>query len=143
MAGRQQDVHHDGPTTLVGLTVGPYNLAMWADSILSITAELPCGQMLGAGAFSLAVVDLGVVCGGAARTVLPFAVVFESGDTRAAIGVDQVRHLRLAETPQVLPVPSFGMTMPAFFAGGVQVEGEWLLLIKNASLIEALRCHAV
>ena len=130
-------VSHDEITTYLALRVGRYRLALNGDRVLAILGDVPTAGSVTVHGEALALVDLQAALCKGKRPMVPFAVAFEIGGRRGAIGVDRVNHLRLTASTTLRPVPSFGLKAPDLFAGAV-CDTEGLLLVLDPQALGAL-----
>jgi hypothetical protein len=124
-------------TTYLALAVGRFRLALNGDRVLAILADVPCRDSLMVRNETVAFVDLQAWFVGRPRTTAPFAVAFEVGGGRAAVGVDRVDHIRLQTATTPRPVPRFGLKTPLLFAGALR-DPTGLLLVLDPEVLGAL-----
>jgi chemotaxis signal transduction protein len=123
--------------TYLDLAVGPYRLALPADCVLAVTTEMRPGEPLSYRGEVLPYCDLVALFTGRTTAQGPsVAVCFESGDRRAAVGVDRVAHLRVPAGEPLLAVPRFALRRPELFTGILRDANGLLLALSAAELAE-------
>jgi hypothetical protein len=121
-------------TTFLDLHVGQFRLALSADHVLGVVPEAsPPVALRGE---QLPFCDLSTLFAETQRPRAPFAICFEAGSARVAVGVDRVDHLRVTTDAKLLTMPTFGLRLPELFLGILRDPSGLLLVLSPVRLAE-------
>ncbi|MBI5510045.1 MAG: chemotaxis protein CheW [Deltaproteobacteria bacterium] len=126
----------DNALTFLELVVGPFRVAILADQVRHVIADVDLDADLDDDGERLRLVDLHALFLKATRPRAPFAVVLQTERTRIAVAVDRLVHLRLPD-PAPIAVPRLGLRAPALFPNAERDAKGVLLLLDVDQLAAA------
>lgn len=119
----------DSPTLLI-LDVGPYRLALRTQHVAAVQTQLHLLDYRIVGDPNIPWFDLQTLFGGPNRSVIPFGITVDLATERFVLGVDAVKPVAFAKSPQMLNVPTLEYPHKELIEGAFEHEQRWVLMLR-------------